>query len=73
MVTVEEQGEGVVGRLHYERRTDPSRRGTGLPPVIAEARGPTQASVLTQLREVAENDAALSEAMEHWNTGRRLL
>jgi hypothetical protein len=72
MLTVEEEGTGVIGRLRYERRADPTRRDTGLPPVIAEAHGATQADVLARLRDVAENDAALAEAMEHWNAKRRL-
>jgi hypothetical protein len=71
MVTVEEVGNEVIGRLQFERRTDRGRQRTGMPPVIAEARGATRDEVLAQLKRLAENDEALSSALEDWSARRR--
>lgn len=71
MITLEDEGAEVVGRLSLERRTDPGRQGEGLPPAIAEARGATRAEVLDRLRSVAESDDQLSEVLEDWAARRR--
>jgi len=61
----------VVGRLMLERRTDPARRGSGEPPVVAEVRGATRAEVLASLRAVAESEGEVGRRLESWLASRR--
>jgi sirohydrochlorin ferrochelatase len=75
MISVEtapDTGE-VVGRLRFERRSDPARQRAGEAPVIAEARGGDHATVLARLRSMADSDESLHEAVERWNTARRAM
>lgn len=70
MITVQAQGDGIVGRLMVERRADESRR-VGEPPVVAEAFGSTREEVLRRLREIAESDEELRVRLDLWNVGYR--
>lgn len=71
MIALEAEGAEVVGRLRLERRTDPVRQGSGMPPVIAEARGATRNEVLDRLRSIAESDEQLGGLLEDWAARRR--
>ena len=61
----------VVGRLMLERRTDPTRRGSGEPPIVAEVRGAPRADVLASLRAVAESEGEVGRRLEAWLATRR--
>lgn len=72
MITVADgQGDGVIGRLVIERRSNAKRRTAGEPPVVAEAFGVSQEEVLRRLREIAESDSELSMRLDLWNAGYR--
>lgn len=71
MIALEDEGAEVVGRLRIERRTDPERQKSGMPPVIAEARGATRGEVMSRLRSIAESDDQLGELLEDWAARRR--
>lgn len=71
MIALEDEGSEVVGRLRLERRTDPERQSSGMPPVIAEARGATRNEVLARLRSIAESDEQLGDLLEDWAARRR--
>jgi hypothetical protein len=72
MVTVtDNQGDGFIGRLVVERRTDARRRTEGEAPVVAEAFGATQDEVLRRLREIAESETELGMRLDLWNMGHR--
>lgn len=72
MITVaENQGDGVIGRLVVERRSDGKRQVAGEAPVIAEAFGTTREEVLRRLREIAESDTELAMRLDLWSAGYR--
>lgn len=72
MISIDERGpETVVGRLMLERRTDPARRRTGEPPVVAEVRGSTRGEVLASLRAVAESEGEVARRLDAWLAARR--
>lgn len=65
------EAEDGEGGLHYaflavERRSDPSRRAGHEPPVIAEARGPSRATVFKELYAIARDNTAISYALLRW-------
>ena len=49
--------------LAVERRSDPSRRAGHEPPVIAEARGASRATVFRVLYAIATDNTAISRAL----------
>jgi hypothetical protein len=72
IITVDERNPTeVVARLQVERRADPSRRGVGEPPLIAEARGTSREAVLTELRALASDDAELARRLARWTAMQR--
>ena len=58
-------GEGGLHHafLAVERRSDPSRRAGHEPPVIAEARGASRATVFRELYAIARDNTAISRAL----------
>jgi hypothetical protein len=60
--------DNTDGGLHHafvavERRSDPSRRAGHEPPVIAEARGTSRATVFKELYAIARDNIAISRAL----------
>ncbi len=64
-VMIEADAEGGVHRafLAVERRSDPSRRAGHEPPIIAEARGTSRATVFRELYAIARDNTAISRAL----------
>lgn len=62
------EADNAEGGLHcaflaVERRSDPSRRAGHEPPVIAEARGTSRATVFRELYAIARDNTAISRAL----------
>ena len=62
------EADNAEGGLHrafvaVERRSDPSRRAGHEPPVIAEARGTSRATVFKELYAIARDNTAISHAL----------
>lgn len=62
------EADNTDGGLHHafvavERRSDPSRRAGHEPPVIAEARGTSRATVFKELYAIARDNIAISRAL----------
>jgi hypothetical protein len=62
------EADNTDGGLHHafvavERRSDPSRRAGHEPPVIAEARGTSRATVFRELYAIARDNIAISRAL----------
>ena len=62
------EAENADGGLHHaflavERRSDPTRRAGHEPPVIAEARGTSRATVFKELYAIARDNTAISHAL----------
>lgn len=62
------EADNTDGGLHHafvavERRSDPSRRTGHEPPVIAEARGTSRATVFKELYAIARDNIAISRAL----------
>jgi len=62
------EADNADGGLHHafvavERRSDPSRRAGHEPPVIAEARGASRATVFKELYAIARDNIAISRAL----------
>lgn len=57
--------------LAVERRSDPSRRAGHEPPIIAEARGASRASVFHELYSIASDNVAISRALKRWRSQER--
>jgi hypothetical protein len=64
-VMIEADAEAGVHHafLAVERRSDPSRRAGHEPPVIAEARGTSRATVFRELYAIARDNTAISRAL----------
>jgi hypothetical protein len=64
-VMIEADAEGGVHHafLAVERRSDPSRRAGHEPPIIAEARGTSRATVFRELYAIARDNTAISRAL----------
>jgi hypothetical protein len=65
------EADDTAGGLHHaslavERRSDPSRRAGHEPPVIAEARGTSRATVFKELYAIARDNIAISHALLRW-------
>jgi len=56
-------GRGLRGWVAVERRTDPVRRLGHVPPVIAEAEGPTAQRLLQALREIAADNVSVAQGL----------
>ena len=62
------EADNTDGGLHHafvavERRSDPTRRAGHEPPVIAEARGTSRATVFKELYAIARDNTAISRAL----------
>ena len=62
------EADTAEGGLHHaflavERRSDPSRRAGHEPPVIAEARGASRATVFRERYAIARDNTAISRAL----------
>lgn len=62
------EADNTDGGLHHafvavERRSDPTRRAGHEPPVIAEARGTSRATVFKELYTIARDNTAISRAL----------
>ena len=62
------EADTAVAGLHHaflavERRSGPSRRAGHEPPVIAEARGVSRATVFRELYAIARDNTAISRAL----------
>ena len=72
ILSLDEAPDGTIaGRLHLERRSDPSRRREGEPPVVAEVHGATREAVLAALKRIAESDGELARRYDDWQRARR--
>ena len=65
------EADNAEGGLHHaflavERRSDPSRRAGHEPPVIAETRGTSRATVFRELYAIARDNIAISHALLRW-------
>jgi len=74
VVTIEALPEGspsIQARVSVERRIDPQRREGHVPPVIAEARAPSQASAFKELYGIAADNVAVARGLIQWQARRR--
>jgi hypothetical protein len=63
-------GAKYRARISVERRTDPARRVGHLPPVIAEAEGPSRTSVFNELYRIASDNVAVARGILRWQADR---
>ena len=63
-------GAQYRARISVERRTDPARRVGHLPPVIAEAAGPSRTSVFNELYRIASDNVAVARGILRWQADR---
>lgn len=67
---LDSEGPQHRARLSVERRTDPQRRVGHLPPIIAEAEGPSRAGVFTELFRIASDNVAVARGIMDWQARR---
>jgi hypothetical protein len=75
VVTIEALPEGSPAchaRIAVERRSDPKRREGHVPPVIAEARAPSQASAFKELYQIASDNVAVARGLIQWQAKRQV-
>lgn len=63
-------GAKYRARISVERRTDPARRVGHLPPVIAEAEGPSRTTVFNELYRIASDNVAVARGILRWQADR---
>jgi hypothetical protein len=74
IVTIEalsKENPAVTARISVERRIDPQRRDGHEPPVIAEAKAPTQSTAFKELYQIASDNVAVARGLIQWQARRR--
>jgi hypothetical protein len=74
IVTIEalsKETPAVTARVSVERRIDPQRRDGHEPPVIAEAKAPTQSTAFKELYQIASDNVAVARGLIKWQARRR--
>ncbi len=72
MITLLPRGDGSVrGELHVERRKEPERRRSGIPPLVAEVVDVSREKVVAQLRAIADDEAELTRRLAAWKADQR--
>lgn len=67
MVSVERVSpELLCGELRLDRRRDPSRTSTGMPPLLALVHGQSHDDVLRSLQALAEDDEEINALLVKW-------
>lgn len=74
LVTIEadaQDGVAYHAQLAVERRVDPKRRIGHVAPIIAQADGPSRASVFKELYGIASDNVAIARGLIRWQTRKR--
>lgn len=69
--SVPTENESFSARLSVERRADPTRRSGHFPPIIAEASGPSRATVFDQLYRIASDNVEIARGILRWQAKRK--
>ncbi len=67
MVSIERVRDDLLcGELRLDRRRDPSRSSTGMPPLLALVHGHSHDDVLRSLQALAEDDEEINALLTKW-------